>query len=77
MEHRCTGCTTAYVLVIIGALNWGLVGLGHFFERNWNVVQLLLGTWPKVEWTVYVLVGIAGLMKLFGKHCFCQRNTQA
>lgn len=49
------------VLVIVGALNWGLVGLGGFLGGNWNVVNMLLGSWPTVEWLVYVLVGLSGL----------------
>ena len=34
---------TAWILVIIGGLNWLLVGLGGFFGSNWNVVNLILG----------------------------------
>lgn len=51
-------------LVIIGAVNWGLVGLGGFLGANWNVVNILLGAWPQVEWLVYVLVGISGIMHI-------------
>jgi uncharacterized membrane protein YuzA (DUF378 family) len=60
------------VLLIIGALNWGLVGLGWLVSgANWNVVNLLLGKWQTVESIVYVLVGLAGLYKLvmWGKCC--------
>jgi hypothetical protein len=52
------------VLLIIGALNWGLVGLGGFTGANWNVVNMVLGSWPQVEWIVYILVGLAGVMAL-------------
>lgn len=52
------------VLVIVGAINWGLVGLGDFMGQNWNVVNLVLGSWPTLEWIVYVLVGIAGVMHI-------------
>jgi len=51
----------ATLLVIVGALNWGLVGLGGFMGANWNVVNMVLGAWPQVEWIVYVLVGASGL----------------
>jgi uncharacterized membrane protein YuzA (DUF378 family) len=54
----------ACVLVIVGALNWGLVGIGGFMGADWNVVHMLLGAWPQVEWLVYVLVGIAGLLHI-------------
>lgn len=41
-----------FTLVLIGALNWGLVGLFNF-----NLVATLLGSWPVVEKLVYILVG--------------------
>jgi len=57
--------TVVFVLVIVGALNWGLVGLGWLFGgADWNVVHMLLGSWMKVEAVVYVLVGLAGVYKL-------------
>ncbi|HWH16361.1 MAG TPA: DUF378 domain-containing protein [Candidatus Paceibacterota bacterium] len=51
----------AFVLTIIGGLNWGLVGLGGFMGTNLNLVNLLLGSWPQVEWIVYILVGLSAL----------------
>lgn len=54
------------LLVVIGALNWGLVGIGGFLGSNLNVVNLLLGAWPAVEWVVYILVGLSGLYALTG-----------
>lgn len=50
-----------FVLVIIGGLNWGLVGLGGFMGGDWNVVHMILGSWPAVEWIVYVLVGLSAI----------------
>jgi len=51
-------------LVIIGALNWGLVGLGTLIGTDLNVVNMLVGSMPQLEAVVYLLVGIAGVMKL-------------
>lgn len=47
------------VLTIIGALNWGLVGLFDF-----NLVSTLFGTENVVTRIVYVLVGIAGVINI-------------
>ncbi len=58
----------AMVLVGIGALNWGLVGLGYFLETNLNVVNLLLGSMPTVENIVYILVGLS-VIKFFWCKC--------
>ena len=47
----------AMILVVVGAINWGLVGA---FEMN--LVSMLLGKMPGIERLVYILVGIAGLL---------------
>ena len=59
--------TLAWLLVVIGALNWGLIGLGGFADADWNVVGMILGAWPQVEWLVYVLVGASGAWMLVNK----------
>jgi hypothetical protein len=50
----------ATVLVIIGALNWGLVGLFNF-----NLVAALFGRFEWLTRTIYVLVGLAGLYEIY------------
>lgn len=55
----------ALTLVIVGALNWGLVGLGGILGQTWNLVDLLLGWVPVVENLMYVLVGLAGIYELY------------
>ncbi len=52
----------AFWLVIIGALNWGLVGLGGFLGGNWNIVNLIFGSWAWLENLVYLLVGLSAVM---------------
>ena len=55
---------TAWILVMIGGLNWLLVGLGGFFGGNWDVVALLLGSWPAVQWLVYIVIGLAAVYEI-------------
>lgn len=50
----------AIVLVIVGGLNWGLVG---FFD--WNLVGALFGNMSGLSRTVYGLVGIAALWMIY------------
>ena len=45
----------AFVLLVVGGLNWGLTALGL------NVVYMLLGAWPVVEQVVYILVGLSAI----------------
>ncbi len=70
---NCKGCGVsklAWILLIIGGLNWGLVGLGWLFgSRDWNVVHMILGQWMWLEAVVYLLVGIAAIASLFGCKC--------
>jgi len=54
----------AWWLTVIGALNWGLIGLGAFFSSNWNVINLLVGQIPYAEAIVYLLVGISAVVAL-------------
>jgi uncharacterized protein len=69
-SHKgCGASMIGYVLVIIGALNWGLVGIGGFLGMNLNLVNLIVGRWPMIEWIVYILVGIAAVMMLVGCKC--------
>ena len=45
-----------FTLVIVGALNWGLVGLFDF-----NLVSTLLGSVQGLEKLVYIAVGVSAV----------------
>ena len=49
----------ALLLIIVGGLNWGLVGALEF-----NLVDALFGEGSVLARIVYVLVGLAALYKL-------------
>jgi len=60
----------ASILVVIGAINWGLVGIGSFngVSYKWDLVNLLFGSIPYLPAIVYILVGLSGiwlLVKMF------------
>lgn len=48
----------AFVLVVVGAVNWGLVGLAQFDL----VATLFGGSASALSRVVYSLVGVAGLL---------------
>ncbi|MPQ44692.1 DUF378 domain-containing protein [Clostridium tarantellae] len=56
--------TIALLLIIVGALNWGLIG---FF--NFNLVDNILGIQTTFTKIVYGLIGLCGLygFSFFGK----------
>lgn len=55
----------ALVLVIIGAVNWGLIGFFKF-----NLVDSIFGTMSAVSRIIYALVGLSGLycLTFFGNN---------
>ena len=52
----------AFWLVIVGGINWGLLGLSSFFGQTWDLVYMLIGSWSMiVAELVYLLVGISAV----------------
>lgn len=49
----------AAVLLVVGGLNWGLVGLFQF-----DLVDALFGSIPAIARTVYTLVGLAAVYQI-------------
>lgn len=50
---------TALAITIIGAINWGLIGLFDF-----NLVTALFGDETMMTRIIYILVGITGLINI-------------
>lgn len=46
----------ALVLIIIGAINWGLIGIFNF-----NLVEVIFGNMTIMTRIIYGLVGLSGL----------------
>lgn len=51
--------SAALILVIIGAVNWGLIGFFQF-----DLVATLFGDMTAISRIIYALVGISGLYSL-------------
>lgn len=49
----------AHILVLVGGINWGLVGIADI-----NVVEMIFGD-GNITSIVYILVGISALYMLF------------
>lgn len=61
----------AYVLVIIGGLNWGLVGIFDF-----NLVTELFGDDSALSNIIFVLVGLSAVYLLYTASKLAQRNKR-
>jgi uncharacterized membrane protein YuzA (DUF378 family) len=56
-----------FLLVIVGALNWGLVGLFNF-----NLVNVIFGFMPMLERLVYILVGVSAVVLMVTHKTDCK-----
>ncbi len=60
---------TAYVLVLIGAINWGLVGLFDF-----NLVAFLFNDYSVASRIIYSLIGISAIVALVMGGISCRHD---
>jgi len=60
MKHMNILGWVAYILVLVGALNWGLVG-----AFNFNLVAFIFGATSLLSKVVYILVGLSAIYKAY------------
>jgi len=60
MKHKAL-CIVVSLLIFIGALNWGLVGIGGFLNMDLNVVDMLFGSFLLGANIIYILICLAGI----------------
>ena len=65
LKQACVICKVMGALAIIGALNWGLIGIA-----NVNLVEQVLGHTALTR-IVYILVGLSGLALLASYFVIC------
>jgi hypothetical protein len=67
MAEKSTLDWIALVLLIIGGLNWGLVGIASFsaVTYSYDLVALVLGGIPWLAAIVYILVGLSALYTIY------------
>ena len=65
----CGICCVVGTIAAIGALNWGLVA-----GFNFNLVSKIAGSGTTAERVIYIVVGLAGAMKLLSCVIKCPCN---
>lgn len=60
----------ALVLVIVGGLNWGLVGIFNFDLVGWLFIQTL--NVEVLARIVYILVGVSAVYMIFSASKLCK-----
>jgi uncharacterized membrane protein YuzA (DUF378 family) len=56
----------AYVLVLIGALNWGVYGVSGY-----DLVNICAGKIPMIARIIYVVVGLSALYIIINRYRVC------
>jgi len=59
----------SYILVLVGALNWGLVGLFNF-----NLVAAIFGDMTTASRIVYILVGLSAIVSAITAYMHCSKK---
>jgi hypothetical protein len=66
LKQACPLCRTVGAIAIIGALNWGLVGIFQV-----NLVEQIFGAMTPITRIIYALVGLSGLALLASYFVVC------
>lgn len=71
LNQACLFCKIVLIIAIIGALNWGLVGVAGF-----NLVDYLFGAGSVIARSIYTLVGLSGIALLVGFFKSCPKCNE-
>lgn len=66
LKQACMLCKVVGAIAIIGALNWGLIGVA-----NVNLIDHILGAGSVAARIVYSLIGLSGLALLASFFMVC------
>ena len=66
LKQACLLCKVVGALAIVGALNWGLVGILQV-----NLVERIFGEATAITRILYVLVGLSGVALLASYFTVC------
>ena len=66
-KQACNLCKVVGVFAIIGALNWGMIGL-----TGTNLVEQIFGM-GAVTKTLYILVGLSGILLIVSYFTVCPK----
>lgn len=58
----------AFILLVVGGLNWGLVGI----NPNYNLVSMIFGAGSAISNVVYILVGLSAVYLVLTHKSTCK-----
>lgn len=53
--------SATFIITCLGALNWGLIGIGGFTGKNMNVVSFISRGNSTIEYVVYLIIGLSAV----------------
>lgn len=56
---------TAYILITIGAINWGIYGISRLIGKPFDLVNYLFKFNSVIGYFVFIIVGLAGLYAIW------------
>lgn len=68
-KHGPIGWLT-WILLIVGGLNWGLVGI----NPDYNLVTMTLGADSMAAKVLYIIIGVAALLAIYFKAMCCKNG---
>lgn len=71
LMKACVFCKIVGAIAIIGALNWGLVGVAQF-----NLVDFIFGAGSVAARVIYTVVGLSGVALLVSYFKTCPQCKQ-
>lgn len=69
MKHAGLVSWIAFILIVVGGLNWGLVGFFGF-----NLVDAIFGAGSMIARVVYAVVGLSAVYAIFAGCKGCGKN---
>lgn len=68
LKQACMFCKVVGAFAIVGALNWGLIGIA-----NINLIDQILGAGSIASHIVYALIGLSGIALLASFFMVCPK----
>lgn len=54
-----------FILTCLGAIQWGLIGIGGFIGKNINVVSFISRGHNTLEYVIYIIIGISAVVHIW------------
>jgi uncharacterized membrane protein YuzA (DUF378 family) len=54
-----------FIVTCLGAIQWGLIGIGGFMGKNINAVAFLSRGNSTLEYVIYLIIGICAIVHIW------------